>query len=161
MDAGHRTDEGGKKKAASPWGSRRLGLGSRSGDYATPHLAEQERRLLTWIKGIGGKADGKSELVQFIDRPSPRMPVFSRYDLRGTWMRASANNAVISPALSPCSARSGKVSQVELQSEDGGLAYRASAIFGPDDGICALVAAGRFDGDAGSGDRDAASGGAP
>jgi hypothetical protein len=48
-----------------------------------------------------------------------------------------------------------------LQTEDGGPSYWASAIFGPDDGICALAAKGRFDGDAGSGNRKAASGGAP
>jgi len=33
-----------------------------------------------------------------------------------------------------------------LQTEDGGLSYWTSAIFGPDDSICALVAEGRFDG---------------
>src|ERR1700751_3019682 len=49
----------------------------------------------------------------------------------------------------------------QLQTEDGGLSYWTSAIFGPDDSICAFVAEGRFDGDAGSGDRTAASGGAP
>jgi hypothetical protein len=48
-----------------------------------------------------------------------------------------------------------------LQSEDRGLSYSTSAIFGPDESICALVAEGRFDGNAGSGDRKAASGGAP
>ena len=48
-----------------------------------------------------------------------------------------------------------------LQTEDGGLSYRTSAISGPDDSICALVAEGRFGGNAGSGDRKAASGGAP
>ena len=48
-----------------------------------------------------------------------------------------------------------------LQTEDGGLSYWTSAISGPDDSICALVAEGRFDGNAGSGDRKAASGGAP
>jgi len=51
--------------------------------------------------------------------------------------------------------------RLQLQTEDGGLSYWASAIFGPDDSICALAAEGRFDGDAGSGDREAASGGAP
>jgi hypothetical protein len=45
-----------------------------------------------------------------------------------------------------------------LQTEDGGLSYWTSATFGPDDSICALVAEGRLDGDAGSGDRKAASG---
>ena len=41
------------------------------------------------------------------------------------------------------------------------LSYWTSATFGPDDSICALVAGGRFEGDAGSGGRKAASGGAP
>ena len=41
------------------------------------------------------------------------------------------------------------------------LGYLTSAIFGPDESICALVAGGRFDGNVGSGDREAASGGAP
>ena len=41
------------------------------------------------------------------------------------------------------------------------LGYLTSAIFGPDESICALVAGGRFDGNVGSGDRKAASGGAP
>jgi hypothetical protein len=40
--------------------------------------------------------------------------------------------------------------RLQLQTEDGGLSYWASAIFGPDDSICALVAGGRFDGGAGS-----------
>ena len=48
-----------------------------------------------------------------------------------------------------------------LQTEDGGPSYWTSAIFGPDDSICALVAEGRFDGNAGSGNRKAASGGTP
>jgi hypothetical protein len=33
-----------------------------------------------------------------------------------------------------------------FQTEDGGLSYWTSAIFGPDDSICALVAEGLFDG---------------
>ena len=48
-----------------------------------------------------------------------------------------------------------------LRAEDGRPSYWTSAIFGPDDSGRALVAEGRFDGDAGSGDRKAASGGAP
>ena len=49
-----------------------------------------------------------------------------------------------------------------LQAEDGRPSYWTSAIFGTDDGGRALIVAeGRFDGDAGSGDRKAASGGAP
>src|ERR1700676_3981627 len=47
-----------------------------------------------------------------------------------------------------------------LRAEDGGLSYWTSAIFGPDDSICAL-AEGLFDGNAGSGNRKAASGGTP
>lgn len=50
---------------------------------------------------------------------------------------------------------------IGTQTDDGGRSYWASAIFGPDDSIWALVAESRFDGDAGSGDREAASGGAP
>jgi hypothetical protein len=47
-----------------------------------------------------------------------------------------------------------------LQAEDGG-SYWTSAIFGADDGICALVVEGLFDGNTGSGNRKAASGGTP
>jgi hypothetical protein len=39
--------------------------------------------------------------------------------------------------------------------------YRTSVISGPDDGIFALAAKDRFDGDAGSGNRKAASDGTP
>src|SRR3954454_9613931 len=49
---------------------------------------------------------------------------------------------------------------IGTQTEDGGLSYRASAILGPEDS-CALAAEGRFDGDAGSGDRKAVPGGVP
>src|SRR5438270_3962092 len=49
---------------------------------------------------------------------------------------------------------------IGTQTEDG-LSYWASAILGPENCICALAAEGRFDGDVGSGDREAASGGAP
>ncbi len=41
------------------------------------------------------------------------------------------------------------------------LSYWTSTIFGPGDSICALVAEGRFDGNAGPGNRKAASGGTP
>src|SRR3974377_1545090 len=60
-----------------------------------------------------------------------------------------------------CTALVSSTRRLQVQTEDGGLSYWTSAIFGPDDSICALVAEGRFDGDAGSGDRKAAAGGAP
>ena len=41
------------------------------------------------------------------------------------------------------------------------LNHRASAVFGPDEVICALAARDRFDGDAASGKRTAASAGVP
>src|SRR5438445_10164865 len=49
-------------------------------------------------------------------------------------------------------------SGVGRHTENGGLSYWTSAIFGPDDSSCALVAGSRFDGGAGSSDRTAASG---
>ena len=54
----------------------------------------------------------------------------------------------------------GKAATRMLQTEDGRPSYWTSTILGPVDSICTL-GEGRYDGNAGSGDRKAASGGAP